>query len=80
MKNRGFVVDDPRTLMPGPLLRTPEDFRGFLTDLLEGRDPYGEERLRVKKLTNQYDDGKDSARALALAGLELPAREKEETL
>ena len=66
--------------MPGPLLRTPEDFRGFLPDLLEGRDPYGEERLRVKKLTNQYDDGKDSARALALAGLELPAREKEETL
>ena len=75
MKNRGFVVDDPRPLMPGQFLNTPEDFCGFLSDLLEGRDPYGEERLRVKELTNKYDDGKDALRALAIAGITFEEKE-----
>ncbi len=78
MANRGFVVDDPYPLMPGQFLSTPEEFCGFLEDALGGTDPFAEERRRVGKLVNKYSDGKDSQRALEIAGIRLPEREKEE--
>ena len=78
MANRGFVVDDPYPLMPGQFLNTLEEFCGFLGDVLDGTDPFAEERKRVGKLVNKYSDGKDSQRALEIAGICLPERKKEE--
>ena len=69
IQNRGFVVDDPVSLMPGPLLKTSDDFLRFVSSVLTGSDGYAEERKRVGELTNRYHDGKDARRALELAGI-----------
>ena len=72
-RNRGFVVDDPRPLMPGPFLENPDDFLAFLEDVLSGNDGYASDRARVNALANRYPGGQDAARALAIAGI-LPAK------
>lgn len=80
MANRGFVVEDPYPLMPGRFLNTPEEFREFLKDTLEGSDPFAEKRQEVGKLVNQFSDGQDSRRALEIAGIRLPERKTGEAL
>ena len=49
MANRGFVVEDPYPLMPGRFLNTPEEFREFLKDTLEGSDPFAEKTTGSRK-------------------------------
>ena len=71
MGNRGFVVDDPYELMPGAFINTPEEFVGFVDDLLNGRDEYREKREKVNDLVNRYHDGRDCERVLKIAGIEL---------
>ena len=68
-KTRGFVVDDPYPLMPGPFIRTPDEFAAFLSDFLSGKDDYKAERERVGKLTNAFPGGQDAERCLKIAGL-----------
>lgn len=77
-KNRGFVVDDPRPLMPGPFLNTPDEFAAFIDDLLTDRDEYEADRIRVGKLANRYPGGQDAARALRIAGILSPERGQED--
>ncbi len=68
-KTRGFVVDDPYPLMPGPFIRTPEEFSRFIADFLSGKDGYKAERERVGRLTNAFPGGRDAERCLRIAGL-----------
>ncbi len=70
-KNRGFVVDDPRELMPGNFINTPEEFLAFVDHLLNGRDDYKEKRQKVNRLVNKYEGGKDCERVLRIAGIAL---------
>ena len=69
MENRGFVVEDPYSLMPGQVIRTPEDFSLFLSGVLSGNDNYRSAREEVNRLVNRYHDGKDCKRVLELAGI-----------
>ncbi len=68
-KGRGFVVDDPYPLMPGPFINTPREFLSFIEDLLSGRDEYAAQRCKVGKLVNKYPGGKDAERCLQIAGI-----------
>lgn len=76
-KTRGFVVDDPYPLMPGPFIRTPEEFADFLRAFLSGEDNYRAERERVGKLVNRYPGGQDALRCLRIAGL-IPDEERKD--
>ncbi len=71
MKNRGFVVDDPYELMPGAFINTPEQFLGFVDDLLNGKDDYKEKRQKVNGLVNKFEGGRDCERVLEIAGIKL---------
>ena len=71
MNNRGFVVDDPYELMPGAFINTPEEFLGFVDDLLNGIDVYKEKRQTVNELVNKFEGGRDCERVLEIAGIEL---------
>ena len=68
-QNRGFVVDDPRPLMPGRFIHTPEEFSLFVGDVIAGSDSYEAQRKKVGELANRYHDGMDCKRVLELAGI-----------
>ncbi len=59
---RGFVFERPLDYMPGQRVRNYQELKGFLQDLVEGRDPYLGERHRVNDFVNYYKDGKSSER------------------
>ena len=67
--SRGFVVDDPLSLMPGMKLRNYEDFLAFAEKAAAGDDGFGEERERVNGLVNEYRDGRNAERLLKMLGL-----------
>lgn len=49
-KRQGFIVDDPKKLMPGWHLYDLHDMENFLFDVSAERDLYGEEREEMKKI------------------------------
>lgn len=61
---RGFVFDKPIDYMPGYLMRNPEDFIEFITDLSDGRDKSVELRRQLFHIYNDYSDGCSSKRIL----------------
>ena len=67
--NRGFVVDDPFSLMPGMKINTPEEFKEFAQKALSGSDGYEGERQRVNSLVNHDRDGRSRERLLEMIGL-----------
>ena len=46
-KDRGFVMEDPTTVMPGHHIYSIEDLQGFINDLCEGIDKYQSERHKT---------------------------------
>ncbi len=68
-RTRGFVVDDPYSLMPGLFIHTPGEFLAFMEELLDGKDACREQRAKVAALTNRYPGGQDAERALKIAGI-----------
>ena len=56
-KNRGFVTEDARSLMPGPYIDCAEDFIEFISSALSGEDNYKEQRQKVNALVNRYNGG-----------------------
>lgn len=49
---RGFVFADPLKYMPGHHLYAFTDMKMFLDDVIQGRDPYAEERRRMMPLVH----------------------------
>ncbi len=56
-KNRGFVVEDARSLMPGESLESAEEFIKFILSVLSGEDNYKEQRKKVSALVNCHKGG-----------------------
>ncbi len=56
-KNRGFVVEDARSIMPGYHLNCAEDFIEFILSVLSGEDNYKEQRQKVNALVNCHIGG-----------------------
>ncbi len=70
-EHRGFIYDEPLDFMPGHIIRTQEEFYGFIDDMAKGKDPFQVERRRVRDLVHQYQDGNACKRVLELGDVKL---------
>ncbi len=53
-KNRGYAFDNIEKLMPGPHIKTAEEFSAFLASASKGEDPNHEKRRQCNEICNQY--------------------------
>lgn len=58
----GFSMNDIQKYMPGFKIIDFEDLKKFIFDLNSGVDKYAEERERVNRIFNKYNDDKSSER------------------
>ncbi|NLA75571.1 MAG: hypothetical protein GX846_08915 [Deltaproteobacteria bacterium] len=65
---RGFVVEDPLSLMPGMKLFQFADLMTFLENTKDGIDNFAAERKQVNDLVNHYQDGNSSQRIADFLG------------
>lgn len=68
---RGIVVEDPKEMMAGHLIKNIDDLYGFLTDIKDENDIYKEERGKMFDKIFKYHDGCSSERVVKLLGMEL---------
>ena len=59
---RGFVYANPYDVLKGHRIAEESGFEAFLEDVADGRDPYGEERRRICRLTNDFRDDQSAKR------------------
>lgn len=59
---RGFIFENPKDYMPGMEIKTREDVENFISDIINHRDDYKEERKKVNNIMNYYKDGSSSQR------------------
>ena len=55
-KNRGYAFDNIEDLMPGPQIKTAEEFSAFLASVAKGEDAVYEKRRQCNEICNQYKD------------------------
>ncbi|HAJ97007.1 MAG TPA: hypothetical protein DCO72_04660 [Ruminococcus sp.] len=70
-EHRGFIYENPLDFMPGHIIRTKEQFYQFIDDMAEGKDPYREQREKVRDLAHKYQDGNACKRVLELGEVKL---------
>lgn len=63
-QNRGFNVDNPLDYMPGHKIYTLNDLKGFVEDLISGKDEYIQARKEINDLVNKYQDHNNCKRLL----------------
>ena len=63
-EDRGFVVDDPRLLMPGPVVKTQNELTSVIGNLLNGKDEYKKHRQYLMPFFHKNLDGYSSKRLL----------------
>ena len=63
-KKRGFWFEPVEDYMPGPQIKTKEQLFKFIEDIASEKDEYSNERMRVNKIINQYQDGKSCERLI----------------
>ncbi len=61
--NRGFTVEDPLSLMPGPTITNLTELEQFLKAINQSNDIYAEQRRSVRELTNEFC-GNDACRRI----------------
>lgn len=61
-KDRGFIVDDPRLLMPGAVIGSQTQLLDTLKDILAGRDDYRAVRAEKMAFFHRYQDAGSSKR------------------
>ena len=60
--DRGFIVDNPKLLMPGPIIKTQKELIEQLRDVFLGSDVYKERRKEKIDFFHLYKDGNSAAR------------------
>lgn len=60
--DRGFIVDNPKFLMPGAVLGTQKELVERLEDVFEGKDSYKAARKNVIDFFHFYKDGNSAER------------------
>ncbi|WP_080843995.1 CDP-glycerol glycerophosphotransferase family protein [Cytobacillus gottheilii] len=60
--NRGFLFDNPETMMPGPNVKNVEDLIKAIDRFLVDDKWYSSERTHIKKMVHKYDDFDSSKR------------------
>lgn len=63
-RDRGFVVDDPSTLMPGAIIKTQDELICTLENIFKGKDEYKDLREEKMSFFHTYVDGNSSQRVL----------------
>lgn len=64
-KDRGFLVDDPKLLMPGPIVYTQKELEANLSNIFVGEDLYRSEREEKMSLFHSNRDALSSMRLLS---------------
>ena len=67
--NRGYTVDNPLKLMPGPNIKNLDELKMFITDVVNECDSYVEERRRINNIANTYKTGDACQRILDFVGI-----------
>lgn len=67
--NRGFIFSNPVEYMPGPKIKTKNEFYEFLDLCCSNKDSYEKERMKINDICNYYKDGYNSQRILELVGI-----------
>lgn len=65
-QDRGFCVDDPSLLMPGPIVGSMDGFSKALSDILRGADAYDSKRVQLMPFFHTHTDGGSSRRTYEL--------------
>lgn len=65
--NRGFIFDNPESLMAGHKITESKDLINFAKDVSEESDPWKDKRREVSLKTNKYQDGQNRRRALEIS-------------
>lgn len=65
----GFSVKNPLDYMPGPKLKTVQDFNLFINDLSKNKDDWSDNRDKIRELFHHYKDDKASERIAQLLEL-----------
>ena len=62
--SRGFMIDDPLSMMPGKKIRTLTELTSFLSECAEGKDDFAEDRRLLRDKMYTYQDGKNCDRLI----------------
>lgn len=65
----GFIVENPLDYMPGPKIRSPQDFLDFVDQVADGRDDWAARRGEVCGLMNAHRDDRSCERVLSHLGM-----------
>ena len=68
-RNRGFIIDNPESLMPGMKIRNIQDFKDFISNTINNIDTYSDERKKINDLANKYQDDNNCKRIIELVKL-----------
>lgn len=68
-KDRGFVLEDPLSFMPGSKFSDLKGFENFILDVSNHIDPYRKERERVNDISNSYQTSDACKRILDFVGI-----------
>lgn len=60
--DRGFIIDDPKLLMPGPIIKTQKELTEQLEKVFSGNDVYKEERKKKIDFFHFYKDSNSAER------------------
>jgi len=66
-ESRGLLLEPYDAWMPGEIALDYNQFKRALKNALFGEDSYKTDRLRLKRITHKYTDGKSTERVLKLA-------------
>lgn len=58
----GLIFEKPEEYMPGHIIFNQNDFMAFIDDVVNGKDPYMQERRRISDLFFKYHDRNSSQR------------------
>lgn len=67
--SRGFSVDDPSQYFPGYHVYNKKELLNAINELLDGKDLYLEDRMKMLPLMHKYTDGNSSKRIAEYVGL-----------
>lgn len=70
-EKRGFIFDNAKDYMPGPVINNKSELYSFLEDISKGVDNYKAERKAVCDKIHKYRDAGNCKRALQLSGISL---------
>ncbi|AEV29386.1 glycosyl/glycerophosphate transferase, teichoic acid biosynthesis [Sphaerochaeta pleomorpha str. Grapes] len=64
--HRGFVLDDPISLMPGNIITDKEKLLAFFQEISIGKDGYRDKRKQVNDMVNYYQDANNRSRVSSI--------------